>query len=136
LVERTPQNLNPLARWRDVRKNAFVHCFKVPFHGDQISRVSQVPNRVHVAGEGGNEWTHKVVPYHSLSLECSRGEVNHNLVRIVGEDLAFVGAFPCVKIFLDECADVFRRRLGGRSLHICSFSDVANDARPSGASIY
>jgi hypothetical protein len=45
-------------------------------------------------------------------FECSRREVEYDVIRIVGENLVFIGAFPGIEVFLDKRADVFLAPLG------------------------
>src|SRR5579863_5309224 len=124
-VEGAARDLNPSARCVDTGKGAFMNGLETPLHGDQIISVGQVPNGMHVAREPGDERAHKIVPYGSFPLECSRRKVDYNVIRIVGENLVLVGAFPGIEILLDKYADVFWRRMDGNSLHIGSILDAA-----------
>jgi hypothetical protein len=111
LVEGTTRNLNLLARSRDFAKTAFMHSVKSPFHRDQIFAVGQVPNGMYIARERGNERPDEVISHVCLPFECSRRKVDYYIIRIVGENLVFIRAFPGIEILLNKRADVFWRRL-------------------------
>jgi hypothetical protein len=130
-VKGAARNRNLFARCLDFGKSAFMHSVKTPFHRDQIFSVGQVPNRMYIAGKPRDERSHKVVSHGCLSFECSRREVEYYVIRIVGENLVLIGAFPGIEILLYKGADVFRRRLDSHSLHTGPFLGAAM-AAPSG----
>src|SRR5437660_2138022 len=103
-VEGASRNLNLFARCLDVGKGAFMHGFKIPFHRDQAFSVGQVPNGMYVAREPGDERAHKTVSYGRLPFEYSRRKVEYDVMRIIGENFLFVGAFPGIEICLDKRA--------------------------------
>jgi hypothetical protein len=72
---------------------------------------------MYITRKRGDERAHKVVSHGCLPFECSRREVEYYVIRIVGENLVLIGAFPGIEILLDKRADVFRRRLDSHSLH-------------------
>jgi hypothetical protein len=134
-VEGAARDRNLFARCLDFGKGAFMHGFKTPFHRDQIFSVGQVPNGMYIARKRGDERAHKVVSHCCLPFECSRREVEYNVIRIVGENLVLISAFPGIEILLDKRADVFRRRLDSHSLHTGPLSRC-RDGGAVRASIY
>ncbi len=73
LVEGTTRNLNLFARSRDFAKAAFMHSVKSPFRRDQIFGVGQVPNRMYIARERGNERPDEVIWHVCLPLSVRVG---------------------------------------------------------------
>jgi hypothetical protein len=124
-VEGAARNLNLFARRLDFGKRAFMHGFKSPFHCDQILSVGQIPNGMYIAWERGDERTHKVISHGCLSFECSRRKVDYDIIRIVGENFVFIGAFPGIEIRLNKRADAFWRHLDSCNLHTYSLLDAA-----------
>src|SRR2546422_1721409 len=61
---------------------------------------------MYVAREPGDERAHKVVSHGRLPFEYSRRKVEYDVMRIIGENFLFVGAFPGIEILLDKRADV------------------------------
>src|SRR5216683_5816912 len=80
---------------------------------------------MYIARERGNERSDEVISYGCLPFECSRRKVDYNIIRIVGENFLFIGAFPGIEILLNKCSDAFWRRLGSCNLHTCSLLDAA-----------
>src|SRR5437016_1715106 len=80
---------------------------------------------MYIARKRGDERAHKVVSHGCLPFECSRREVEYDVICIVGENLVLIGAFPGIEILLDKRADVFRRRLDCHSLHTGSLLGAA-----------
>ncbi len=134
-VEGAARNRNLPARCLDFGKGAFMHGFKTPFHRDQILSVGQVPNGMYIARKRGDKRAHKVVSHGCLPFKCSRREVGYHVIRIVGENLVLISAFPGIEILLDKRADVFRRRLDSHSLHTDPLSRY-RDGGAVRASIY
>src|SRR5580704_3107073 len=123
-VERAAKNLNGPSGGLDVCKAAFMYGVKAPFHGDKVIGMRQVADRVHVAGESINKRNHKVVSNGGLSFQRSRGKLNDYVVRIIGEDLLYIGAFPGIEILLDKISYRFGYRYYRCGLHRDSFLDV------------
>ena len=124
-VEGAAKNLNLLARCLDIRKGAPMLRVKTPFHGNQIFRVGQVPNGMYIPRKPCDERTHKVISQGGLPFECSRRKVDYDIIRIVGENSVFIGAFPGIELLLNKRADVFWRHLDSCNLHSCSLLDAA-----------
>src|SRR6266478_4247239 len=79
---------------------------------------------MYIARERGDERSDKVISHGYLPFECSRRKLECDIVRIVGENFVFIGAFPGIEILLNKRADVFWRCLSRCNLHTCSFSTL------------
>src|SRR5580692_1248277 len=101
-VEGAAEDLNGPSRGLDIGKAAFMYGVKAPFHGDKLVGMCEVADGMHIAWESINKRNHKVVSNGGLSFQRSRGKLNDHVVRIISQDLLYIGAFPGIEILLDK----------------------------------